>query len=144
MQIPSQPPPFLLAGDAARARDHLRGTVAAVRHIVDGLVADYAPAARLDGGPLPTLPAAVEAAMLNDFGAFIGWLGVCLAAGALAWLSLREKATSVWIGMLSLIPVLATVLLAMIVAIAGFPGIVGPIWLIVAFAALALTRNGTP
>ncbi|HKC28154.1 MAG TPA: hypothetical protein VKB75_09100 [Jatrophihabitans sp.] len=79
--------------------------------------------------------------MLNDFGAFIGWLGVCVAAGAVAWLSLREKATSVWIGLLSLVPVLATVGIAMIVAIAGFPGVVGPIWLIVAFAGIALTHN---
>ncbi|HKC28155.1 MAG TPA: ATP-binding protein [Jatrophihabitans sp.] len=68
-----------LAGRAARARDHLRGTVASVRHIVDGLrpsalddmglheavgrlVADYAPVARLEAGALPALPAAVEAA----------------------------------------------------------------------------------
>lgn len=79
--------------------------------------------------------------MLNDFGAFIGWLGVCIAAGAVAWLGLREKVISTWIGLISLVPVLATLILAVVLAIAGFPGVVGPIWLIVAFAGLALTRS---
>ena len=29
--------------------------------------------------------------MLNDFGSYIGWLGVTIAAGAMAWMSLRER-----------------------------------------------------
>ena len=36
--------------------------------------------------------------MLNDFGSFIGWLGVVVAAGAVAYMALRERTVSRWIG----------------------------------------------
>lgn len=79
--------------------------------------------------------------VLNDFGSFLGWLGVVVAAGAMVWLGLREKVVSNWIGIVSVIPVLATLVMAMVLAIAGFPGVVGPVWLIVAFAGIALSRT---
>lgn len=79
--------------------------------------------------------------VLNDFGAFIGWLGVIVSAAAMTWLALHDKLVSVWIGVVSVIPVGIVLALGMGLAIAGFPGVVGPIWLIVAFAGLALGKQ---
>lgn len=79
--------------------------------------------------------------VLNDFGAFIGWLGVVVSAGAMAWLSLRNRVVSVWLGIVSLVPVLAVLGMAEVLTVAGFPGVVGPIWMVIAFAGLALGRH---
>ena len=79
--------------------------------------------------------------MLNDFGPFIGWLGVVVAAGAMVVLGVRERAVPRWLGFVSVIPVLAVLVVGLGVGVAGFPGIVGPLWMIVAFGALALRRT---
>jgi hypothetical protein len=79
--------------------------------------------------------------MLNDFGTFLGWLGVVVAAGAVAWLGLRSRLLSVWLAVVSLIPPLVVLVMGLVVGIAGFQGIVAPIWLIVAFAGLALGKH---
>ena len=36
--------------------------------------------------------------ILNDFGSYIGWFSVTVAAGAVAWMSLRERVLPLWIG----------------------------------------------
>jgi hypothetical protein len=79
--------------------------------------------------------------VLNDFGPFIGWLGVVVAAGAMVVLALRERAFPRWIGFVSIVPVLAVTVVGLGFSVAGFPGIVGPLWMIVTFAALALRRT---
>ena len=79
--------------------------------------------------------------MLNDFGPFIGWLGVVVAAGAVIVLGLKERAVPRWIGFVSVIPVLAVLAIGLGAGVAGFPGMVGPLWLIVTFGALALRRT---
>jgi hypothetical protein len=79
--------------------------------------------------------------MLNDFGPFIGWLGVTVAAGAMIVLGLRERVVPRWIGFVSIIPVLAVTVVSLGVGIAGFPGVVGPLWMVVTFAGLALRRT---
>jgi hypothetical protein len=79
--------------------------------------------------------------MLNDFGPFIGWLGVVVAAGAVVVLGLKERAVPRWIGFVSVIPVLGVLAMGLGVGVAGFPGMVGPLWMIVTFAALALRRT---
>lgn len=79
--------------------------------------------------------------MLNDFGGFIGWLGVVVAAGAMVWLSLRERVVSRWIGWFSLLPVLAVTAFAGVTGLPGFQGVVGPVWLVIAFLGLALGRS---
>lgn len=76
--------------------------------------------------------------ILNDFGSYIGWFGVTVAAGAVAWMSLRERVIPLWIGLFSLIPVLAVVGFTGGTGLPGFPGVVSPIWMAVAFAGLAL------
>ncbi|GHF51286.1 hypothetical protein [Streptomyces griseosporeus] len=79
--------------------------------------------------------------ILNDFGGYIGWLGVMVAAGAVAWMALRERTVSRWIGWFSVVPVLAVVLFAGITGLPGFQGVVGPVWMLVTFLALAWGRS---
>ena len=79
--------------------------------------------------------------VLNDFGPFIGWLGVIVAAGAVAYISLREKLVATWVGIISLLPVIAVLFMSLGMTVAGFPGVVGPIWMVVAFAGLALGKH---
>jgi hypothetical protein len=78
--------------------------------------------------------------VLDDFGPFIGWLGVVVAAGAMVVLGVRMRAVPRWIGFVSVVPVLAVLVVALGAGVAGFPGIVGPLWMIVTFGALALRR----
>lgn len=80
--------------------------------------------------------------MLNDFGSYIGWLGVTVAAGAVAWMGLRERSLPLWIGAFSCLPVLAVLGVSGITGLPGFPGVVSPIWMVVAFAGLAFSRIG--
>jgi len=75
--------------------------------------------------------------ILNDFGSYIGWFGVTVAAGAVAWMSLKERALPLWIGVFSCIPVLAVLGFTGLTGLPGFPGVVSPIWMAVAFAGLA-------
>jgi hypothetical protein len=69
--------------------------------------------------------------MLNDFGSFIGWLGVVVAAGAVAWMGLRERTVSKWIGVVSVLPVVQTTLMLIGLGVPGVPGLLAPIWLVV-------------
>lgn len=79
--------------------------------------------------------------MLNDFGTYLGWLGVAVAAGAVAWLGFRSRLVSIWLAVVSLLPVLAVIGMSLGLAIAGYAGILGPVWLVVASAGLALGRQ---
>jgi hypothetical protein len=79
--------------------------------------------------------------VLNDFGSFIGWLGVTIAAGAVAWMALRERTVSRWIGFVSLVPVLAVVTFTGLTGLPGFPGVVSSAWLVVAGLGLAFGRS---
>jgi hypothetical protein len=80
--------------------------------------------------------------ILNDFGSYIGWFGVTVAAGAVAWMSLRERVLPRWIGIWSCVPVLAVVGFTGGTGLPGFPGVVSQIWMVVAFAGLAFSPLG--
>ncbi|MCK9903199.1 hypothetical protein MXD63_24445 [Frankia sp. Cpl3] len=145
----------LAASWRAKALTTTRGAVAA-RVVADGLTASAAALSLGYGWKLALalyMPGGLNENgfttdgqfvyfMLNDFGPFIGYLGVVVAAGAVAWLSLRDRLVSRWLGLVSLIPPVAVLFMSGVLSIAGFPGIVGPIWLIVAFAGLSLDRHG--
>ena len=75
--------------------------------------------------------------ILNDFGSYIGWFSVTVAAGAVAWMSLKDRVIPLWIGVFSCIPVLAVLAFTGLTGLPGFPGVVSPIWMAVAFAGLA-------
>ena len=79
--------------------------------------------------------------VLNDFGSFIGWLGVTIAAGAIAWMALRERTISRWIGVVSLVPVLGTTALVTLTGLPGAPGMFSAAWLLIASLGLALGRS---
>ena len=79
--------------------------------------------------------------MLNDFGSFIGWLGVTIAAGAIAWMAFRERTVSRWIGVVALVPVLAVTAFTVGTGLPGFPGVVSPLFMVVAFAGLAFGKS---
>lgn len=79
--------------------------------------------------------------VLNDFGAYIGYLGVTIAAGAVVWMSLRERLISRWIGVFSILPILPVVVTVAAFGLPGFPGVSSGLWLIVTFAGLTLGRS---
>lgn len=80
--------------------------------------------------------------MLNDFGPYIGWLGVVAAAGAVAWMALRERTVSRWIGIVSLLPVLQTTVMVA-AGIPGVPGLLAGPWLFVLGLGLTLGKKST-
>ncbi|WP_269302994.1 hypothetical protein [Aeromicrobium sp. HA] len=79
--------------------------------------------------------------VLNDFGAYIGYLGVTVAAAAVIWMSLKERLVSRWIGVFSILPILPVVITVAAFGLPGFPGVVSGLWLIVVFAGLAFGRS---
>jgi len=76
--------------------------------------------------------------MLSDFGAYIGWLGVVVAAAAVAWMGLKDRHVPLWIGAFSCLPVLGLVLVTGITGLPGFPALMAAPWLVIAFAGLSL------
>jgi hypothetical protein len=69
--------------------------------------------------------------VLNDFGAWIGWLGVVIAAAAVVWMGLRERSVSRWIGAIAILPVLQTTAMVAGLGVPGVPALLGPAWLVV-------------
>ncbi len=79
--------------------------------------------------------------MLNDFGSFIGWLGVTVAAGAMAWMAFRDRTISRWIGVVALVPVLAVTAFTVGTGLPGFPGVVSPLFMVITFTGLAFGKS---
>ncbi|EFQ83569.1 hypothetical protein HMPREF0063_11232 [Aeromicrobium marinum DSM 15272] len=79
--------------------------------------------------------------VLNDFGSFIGYLGVSVAAGAVAWMALRERLISRWIGVVSIIVLLPVVVTVVAFGLPGFPGVVSGLWLLITFTGLTFGRS---
>jgi hypothetical protein len=79
--------------------------------------------------------------MLNDFGSFIGWLGVVVAAGAVAWMAFRERTVSRWIGVVSLLPVIQTTVMVLGLGVPGVQGLLAGIWLFVAGLGLTFGKS---
>lgn len=79
--------------------------------------------------------------MLNDFGSFIGWLGVTIAFGAIAWMAFRERTVSRWIGAAACLPVLAVTAFTVASGLPGFPGVVSPLFLVITFTGLAFGKS---
>lgn len=73
--------------------------------------------------------------MLSDFSPYIAWLGVLVAAGALAWMAWRERLVSRVLGTLSGLFFLGLMGATLATGIPGLPGIagiglaVGSVWL---------------
>lgn len=78
--------------------------------------------------------------MLNDFGSWIGWVSVSVAAGAFVWMGLKERSIPLWIGIFSIVPIVPA--WGWMIA-TGLPGLsaISTIWMIVAFGGLALHKG---
>jgi hypothetical protein len=79
--------------------------------------------------------------VLNDFGSYIGWLGVTIAAGAIAWMAFRDRTVSRWIGVVGIVPVLAVTAFSVGTGLPGFPGVVSPLFMVIAFTGLAFGKS---
>lgn len=79
--------------------------------------------------------------MLNDFGSFIGWLGVLIAAAAVTWMSLRERTVSRWLGWLGAVLVLIPVAGFLVMSVPGLPGITMPLWMLATFLGLTYGKS---
>lgn len=82
-----------------------------------------------------------SAATLLDTPEWAGWLGVAVTATGVAWMALRERTVSAWIGVASLLPGAVMALHAAGADISGAAGLVGPAWLVVAGLGLVLGRS---
>jgi hypothetical protein len=74
-------------------------------------------------------------------GAHLGWLGVVVAAGAVAWMALRERTVSRWLGVVSVLPVLQSALMVVGTDVPGVTALLAPLWLVVAGVGLAMGRS---
>jgi len=79
--------------------------------------------------------------MFLDFAPFIAWWGAAFAAIGIAWLSLRERRLPRWIGAVSILFVLAPFAFMAATGLPGFPGVVDPLWLVIASIGMALRRD---
>jgi hypothetical protein len=82
-----------------------------------------------------------SAATLLQTSGWAGWLGVAVAATGVAWMALRERTVSPWIGVASLLPGAVMALDVAGADLSGAAGLVGPAWLVVAGLGLALGRS---
>jgi hypothetical protein len=82
--------------------------------------------------------------MFDDLAPFMAWFGVAVAAGAIAWLALRDKVLPTWLGVVSGLVFLAPAGMLALTGLTGFAGLVGPMWLVVAGIGLTVrfTRRG--
>ena len=80
--------------------------------------------------------------MFIDFGPYIGWWGIAMAAIAIAWLALAERKLPIWTGLVSAVFALVPIGFVVVTGLPGFPGVIDPIWLIVTGIGLTLTLRG--
>lgn len=106
---------------------------------IKGMMAIYLPGG-LNENSYP-LEALYPLFILDDLLPFIAWNGVAMAAAAVAWLSLRERRLPIWIGIVSALLFLAPFVFLVGTGLSGFPGVVGPIWLIIIGIGLVFTRQ---
>ena len=79
---------------------------------------------------------------LLDFGVLLGWWGGMVAAGCVAVLALRrDRVLPRWMGIASILLMLPATLMAVIMALPGFPGFTMPIWLVVISLGMVFSRT---
>lgn len=78
--------------------------------------------------------------MLNDSAPYFAWWGVVVAAAGVAWLAFRERLVVRWVGVVSILAVVATFAWLAVTGLTDFGGVAGPVWLVLASLGLALRR----
>jgi len=109
---------------------------------VKGMLAIYLPGGINEN----TFPAETLLSLfaIDDLVPFIAWYGVAMAAVAVSWLSLRERALPAWIGIVSLISVLPPLAMLILTGLSGFPGIISPLWVVIMGAGMTLRLRRAP
>lgn len=79
--------------------------------------------------------------MLTDFGAYIPWFGVLVAAAAFAWLAWRERLVSRVLGTISGVYFLLIVVAYVLMGVPGLAGPLSGIWLFIASIWLLVGRS---
>ena len=79
--------------------------------------------------------------MLTDFGAYLPWFGVTVAALAVAWMAFAERQVSRVFGAVSALAGLGIVAMMFVTGVPGIPGVLGPLWLALAGVWLAVGRH---
>jgi hypothetical protein len=69
--------------------------------------------------------------MFVDFGPYVAWWGVTVAAAALAVVAFRNHAVPRWMGVASVAAVFIAVAPLVLTGLPGMPGAIGPFWLAV-------------
>jgi hypothetical protein len=106
-----------------------------------GSLATYLPGApEADSYPKENL---VSVFMFDDFGPFIAWWGVAMAALAIAWLSLRERALPLWLGIASAIFGIVPYAVLCWRGLPGFPGVIDPLWIVLFGIGMAIHARKT-
>jgi hypothetical protein len=79
--------------------------------------------------------------VINDLGPYMAWWGVAVAAGAVAWLALRERHLPRWMGVVSVLALLPPLALLTLTGLTGLAGVTGPVWLTVVSVGMAVRRG---
>ena len=79
--------------------------------------------------------------MFLDFAPYIAWWGGAMAAGVVAWLSLRDGLLPRWIGIVSALFFLVPVGFMVATGLPGFPGVVDGLWLVIVSLGLLFSRQ---
>jgi hypothetical protein len=79
--------------------------------------------------------------MINDLAPYMAWWGVAVAAGAVAWLALRERYLPRWMGVVSVLALLPPLALLALSGLTGLPGATAPVWLAVVSVGMAVRRS---
>ena len=105
---------------------------------VKGPLAVYLPGG-VDAHTYPA-PGLYSLLILNDSAPYFAWWGVIIAAAGVAWLAFRERLVVRWVGVVSVLAVLAAFAWLAATGLTDFGGVVGPVWLALASLGLALRR----
>lgn len=129
-------PDSLAGGMAPLALVASAGTML-VAYGIKGMLAIYLPGG-LDETSYP-LESLYTLYILDDMVPFLSWWGVAMAAGALAWVSLKERHLPIWFGLISAVFFIGPAIVLAIFALPGFPGIVTPGYMLVTSLGLAFS-----
>lgn len=79
--------------------------------------------------------------MLTDFGAYLPWFGVLVAALAVTWMAFAERLVSRVLGAISAVFAVGLLALTLISGVPGIPGTLIQLWLVIAGVWLAVGRS---
>ncbi len=80
--------------------------------------------------------------VINDNAPWVGWWGVVVAAGAVAWIALVRRRLPIVLGIVSAAALLLPIGVVLGIGAAATAGITGPVWLVMASGWLALRGLG--